>query len=204
MGHAMALADPTSWLSVFPLADQLSKLTFQEADTLLVDMGGGFGQQAKAFVAKLHELEDVDTRLLKGEVIVQEIPQTLEHAPKDSMGFTFQVHDFFTPQPVKGAKFYYLRHILHDWSDEDCVRILENIVPAMGPESKVVIDEVVLPDEGVPWQAAYSDLIMLASLGGRERTKGEYEELLGKVGLRVEGVWRYDGRMQSALLAVKK
>jgi demethylsterigmatocystin 6-O-methyltransferase len=55
--------------------------------------------------------------------------------------------------------------VLHDWSDEKCVAILKNIVPAMEPESQVLIDEVVLPDTGVNWQVAQMDLIMMASFG---------------------------------------
>ena len=116
----------------------------------------------------------------------------------------FQVQDFFELQAVKGAKFYYLRHILHDWTDEDSVRILKNIVPAMGPESRIIIDEVVLPDKGVPWQAAYMDLTMMGALGGVERTKSEYGAILNRAGLKPVDVHKYDPKMRSVILAVPK
>ncbi|TGO16902.1 hypothetical protein BTUL_0022g00020 [Botrytis tulipae] len=46
------------------------------------------------------------------------------------------VYDIDTPQPVKNAKFYYIRSVFHDSQDEKCCRsILSNIVPAMGKKS---------------------------------------------------------------------
>ena len=54
---------------------------------------------------------------------------------------TFQAHDFFTPQPVRGAAVYFMKHILHDWSDPYAARILKQIVPAMAPTSRIVFME---------------------------------------------------------------
>lgn len=51
----------------------------------------------------------------------------------------FQPHDFFEPNPVAHADVYWLRYVLHDWSDEYCVRILAAIKPAMGPRSRILI-----------------------------------------------------------------
>lgn len=51
----------------------------------------------------------------------------------------FQPHDFFEPNPVEHADVYWLRYILHDWSDEYCVRILSAIKSAMGPRSRILI-----------------------------------------------------------------
>jgi demethylsterigmatocystin 6-O-methyltransferase len=162
---------------------------------LLVDVGGGFGQQASSFKNRFPNLP--------GRLVVQDIPETLDRAPP-AEGIEFMAHDFFTSQSLKGAKFYYLRHILHDWTDEDSIKILKEIVPAMGPHSRIVIDEIVLPDWNVPWQAAYMDLAMMACLGGVERTKAEFEKLLDEAGLKVIDIQRYDPKMQSVVLAVPK
>lgn len=51
----------------------------------------------------------------------------------------FVPHDFFEPNPTPNAAVYWLRYILHDWSDDYCVRILEAIQPAMGPKSRILI-----------------------------------------------------------------
>jgi demethylsterigmatocystin 6-O-methyltransferase len=81
---------------------------------------------------------------------------------------------------------------------------LKAIIPAMGPHSRIIIDEVVLPDIGVPWQAAYMDITMMSSLGGIERTKMEWESLMGQAGLKILDIHTYDPKMQSVIVAVPK
>lgn len=63
-------------------------------------------------------------------------------------------HDFLTEQPVHGADVYFFRWILHNWSDKYCVKILKNLIPALKPGAKVVINDNVLPQPGVlsQWQ----------------------------------------------------
>lgn len=51
----------------------------------------------------------------------------------------FVPHDFFEDNPVKNADVYWLRYIIHDWSDDYCVRILKAIKSAMGPRSRLLI-----------------------------------------------------------------
>jgi hypothetical protein len=51
----------------------------------------------------------------------------------------FVPHNFFDENPVKNADVYWLRYILHDWSDDYCVQILSAIKPAMGPRSRILI-----------------------------------------------------------------
>ncbi|KAJ8112641.1 hypothetical protein OPT61_g5037 [Boeremia exigua] len=196
LGHAMQIARTHSWVESYPISDQIGKVQFAENSVLLVDVGGGFGQQAAAFKARVPSV--------RGPVVVQDLAATLAHAPAIA-GIDFQEHDFFMPQPVRGARFYYLRHILHDWTDDDSVRILDNIVPALAPESRIVIDEVVMPDTNVPWQCAFMDLTMSSSLGGYERSGGQWEVLLNRAGLQIEEVHTYDKvKKHSVIIAVPK
>ncbi|KAJ4305456.1 hypothetical protein N0V90_000987 [Kalmusia sp. IMI 367209] len=195
MGHAMAIQREGSWVDSYSVTTAIGNFKPASDSAVLVDIGGGFGQQALAFKNKLPEVE--------GRIVVQDIPVTLDRAPKVE-GVEFQAYDFFTEQPIKGAKFYYLRHILHDWTDEDSIRILKAVVPAMGPESRIVIDEVVLPDQNLPWQAAYMDLTMMASLGGIERTRNEFEAIVDASGLQILEVHKYDSKMQSVIIAAPK
>lgn len=51
----------------------------------------------------------------------------------------FVVHDFFEKNPAPEADVYWLRYILHDWSDDYCVRILSRIKESMGPKSRILI-----------------------------------------------------------------
>ena len=55
-------------------------------------------------------------------------------------------HNFFTEQPVKGAEVYF-RWILHDWSDEYALRILQSLVPAMQNGCRIIFYEVLLTDD---------------------------------------------------------
>ena len=61
---------------------------------------------------------------------------------------SFQAHDFFAPQTVAGDV-YLLRHICHNWSDENAARILRNLVPAMKSSSRILLVEVVTVRPGV-------------------------------------------------------
>ena len=57
-------------------------------------------------------------------------------------------HDFFTPQPVKDADVYFFRHIIHNWPDLYCIKILRNLVPALKNGARVLINDGVAPEPG--------------------------------------------------------
>ena len=89
----------STWLSVFPLEPELRDWDPTATDqALFVDVGGGFGQQCQAFkvAAKV-----AAAGLLKGRIILQELPQTLQRAPALE-GIEMEVYDFFTEQPITG------------------------------------------------------------------------------------------------------
>jgi len=82
--------------------------------------------------------------------IVQDRPPVLEQAKSEFWPIedptaleqgrvVLQPHDFFTENPVKNAEVYWLRYIIHDWSDDYCVKILGAIKPSMGPRSRILI-----------------------------------------------------------------
>jgi len=193
LGHAMRIERICSWVESYPVEKAIGSFKARTESALLVDVGGGFGQQAVAFRSQLPSAS--------GRIIVQDVASTLTHAPSIE-GIEFQEHDFFMPQPIEGAKFYYLRHILHDWTDEDSIRILQNLIPAFSSESRIVIDEVLLPDTNVPWQCAFMDLTMSASLGGCERSREEWESLLSRAGLHIKEIHTYDDvRRHSVIIA---
>jgi hypothetical protein len=57
-------------------------------------------------------------------------------------------HDFLTLQPVEGADIYLLPWILHDWSDKYCIKILQNLIPALRKGTKIVINDICIPEPG--------------------------------------------------------
>lgn len=58
----------------------------------------------------------------------------------------------------------------------------------MSPESRILIDEQVIPDIGATWQDAGADISMMM-IGGAERSLDEWQELIEKAGLEV--LWRH-------------
>jgi hypothetical protein len=96
--------------------------------------------------------------------------------------------DFFTSVPA-GCDAYLFKHIVHDWSDEDCVKLLKNTAAAMTPNARVLVVEHVLPPPGVPSFGKLLDLEMLVlTAGGRERTEAEFRDLFAQAGLRLTRV----------------
>ena len=99
----------------------------------------------------------------------------------------FVAGNFFESVP-EGADAYLLSHIIHDWSEEQCLTILTNCRRAMGPKSRLLIVEFVLPPGNEFHVGKMTDMIMLSVPGGQERTEQEYRELLAKAGFRLERV----------------
>lgn len=94
--------------------------------------------------------------------------------------------DFFSdlPRPVDVVM---LKSVLHDWNDDDAVRILKRAHDALAPNGRVLVLERVMPGrvENLPEHrtTVRSDLNMLVGLGGRERTVEDYATLLLSAGL---------------------
>jgi 6-hydroxytryprostatin B O-methyltransferase len=103
---------------------------------------------------------------------------------------TYQIHSFFDPQPVKGADVYFLRGILHDWPDADAIKIARQLVPAMGPNSRIVLFENVMPEfedgsNALMHLTCALDMKMMATFNSRERTKTDWIELMKKADERL-------------------
>lgn len=93
--------------------------------------------------------------------------------------------DFFVSVPA-GADAYLLGSVIHNWSDEDAVRILRNIRDVIADDGRVLLVELVVPDDDAPHISKDVDMRMLALFGeGMERSVSEYGELLGKAGFRL-------------------
>ncbi|KAL3458173.1 S-adenosyl-L-methionine-dependent methyltransferase [Aspergillus heterothallicus] len=195
LGQLMGMQRPMVWVDHFPVLEYLGDFAASPERPLLVDVGGSFGHQSKAFRAKFPNL--------RGRVIVQDMPQVIAQAPHTE-GVEFAAHDFFSPQPVRGAKFYYLRHVLHDWADPHAIEILGQLVPALARDSVILIDDILIPARGAAWQATFVDLMMMGSLAGVERTKAQFDELVDKVGLKIVDVFSYDVNQGAILVAVPK
>jgi O-methyltransferase domain len=200
-----------TWLSVFPVEQETRGWDPQKP--VFIDIGGGIGHQCAELKAKYPELP--------GRVILQDLPHCIDHA-LPTPGVESTVADFFQPQPVKGmistiltyqpfpdvlgaARFYYMRGVLHDFPDDKCRLILQSIMEAMGKDSLILIDEMVLPNTGVHWQATQIDLTMMSALASMERTHEQWSALLDSMGLKITKTYVYTPSLhESVIVAVPK
>lgn len=102
------------------------------------------------------------------------------------------------------AHIYFLRQFLHDFYDPDAIPILKNTASAMGPDSRLIICEMLLPDRVEPHEnrdTYWMDLAMLV-VGGQERTKEQMASMLDNAGLELVKVWR-SSRGRTAMFEAK-
>ncbi|KAH9886148.1 putative sterigmatocystin 8-O-methyltransferase precursor [Xylariomycetidae sp. FL2044] len=163
---------------------------------LFVDVGGAMGHQCIAFRRKFPDVP--------GRVVLQDIPPVIEAIKASPLpgfnGIEYETHDFFKPQPIKGARAYYMRNVLHDWPDEKCKQILQNLKIAMMPESVILIDEMVLSERGAPWRATQLDITMLTCLAAMERTEAEWRALLDDAGFKILKVEKYTDECEDCII----
>lgn len=173
------------WYEFWPVEERFSGTGPQEP--LIVDVGGGLGHVLVSLKTKFPEL--------KGKMIVQDLQVVVDSIKPGDLpaGIEAQGHDFFTEQPVKRAKAYYLAAVLHDWPDKQALQILGRIKEAMGKESVVLINENCLPERGVSLMATMMDLNMMSGFASLERTERQWGELVREAGLEVVRVWHPEG-----------
>lgn len=145
----------------------------------VVDVGGGKGLTLAAILQRFPDV--------KG--ILQELPDVASRAAQtfENLGLTSRASvsagNFFESVPG-GADAYLLRHVIHDWQDEEALKILNNCRQAMKPGSRVLVVESVIGAGNRPGFVKWLDLMMMI-VGGRERTLDEYRKLLESAGLRL-------------------
>lgn len=184
-------AEHVDWLEFYPAQDcLLTGAKSKQEEALFVDVGGNTGYQAAAFRSRFPNAV--------GRIILQDLPGIVEtHAP----GIEAMAHDFFKPQPVRGARAYYLRFILHDWCDDDNAKILRHLRDAMEPGySKLLIHDWVLSDQGASMLMTSMDLCMMAVSGGEERSLAKHRKYMEAAGLCITKVYDLeDGKTESII-----
>ena len=145
---------------------------------LVVDVGGGNGQVSQFLARNTNKLS----------FLVQDLPHVVPSArdelPAELKGrVEFAVHSFLERQKLSTSPdAFLLRWILHDWPDAYCVRIMQSLVPAMRPGTKVLIYEYVLDDAPVRdlngRVGLQLDMIVSACFNGQERRRADFEKLL--------------------------
>ena len=111
-------------------------------NTVLVDVGGGHGSVVQHLADSTKNMtfivQDLAGTAQKGSEILPE---------KYKARIQFAEHDFFSAQTIQGKDIYFFRWIFHNLSDPYCVKVLKGIVPAMRKGTRVLVFEMVLPEE---------------------------------------------------------
>ncbi|KAI0389268.1 S-adenosyl-L-methionine-dependent methyltransferase [Xylariaceae sp. FL0594] len=178
------------WVDWYPVPSRLLSPPYTPSSTtpLIVDVGGGKGHDIHAFYAK-HPGQ--------GRLILQDLPSVTASLTNNnntldsSSAIEIMPYDFFTPQPVTGARAYFYHHILHDWPDASCLQILSRVRDAMTPGgySKLLLHEMIVPEVGASAFHAALDMTMMAFNGGMERTETQWRDLMERAGLKVDRFW---------------
>ncbi|THU80378.1 S-adenosyl-L-methionine-dependent methyltransferase [Dendrothele bispora CBS 962.96] len=180
--------------------------------SVVVDVGGGVGTACLALAEKFPHLK----------LVVQDLPGIIDGAHEvwskrnptaiSSGQVELQVHNFFEQQPQKKAAVYFLKHVLHNWSDEKCINILSRLRESAGESTKLVLMESLIPyachdageDYAIPSESHIEapkpllanfgaanemgfilDMIMYMVLNSQERTFRGMDLLLKKSGWKI-------------------
>ncbi|CEJ81074.1 hypothetical protein VHEMI01224 [[Torrubiella] hemipterigena] len=198
----MIMIEATQPISgMFPFVSMQAAVEAEPERAFVVDVGGGRGN---ALIAMMKECGGS----YGAKMVLQDQAEVLQGKdPVKLDGVDNMPHNFYDPQPVNNAHIYFLRNILHNHYDERSLVILRRVVDAMGPTSRVLIGEMILPATATAGSDPFPffmDLNMFMQ-GGIERTEQQFGELLGKVGLEIKRVWRHpDNPVQSTIEAVLK
>ncbi|THV05802.1 S-adenosyl-L-methionine-dependent methyltransferase [Dendrothele bispora CBS 962.96] len=176
---------------------------------VVVELGGNVGTATfrlkKTYPHLKYVVQDLKTGIDAAEVYWKE----RDAGAVTSGQVSLQVHNFFDPQPVKNAAVYFLHSVLHDWDDPQARKMLSNIRGAAGSNSKLVIFDMLtrysikgskdtdehslqVPDPllanlGIAMPTAM-DMSLLMLLGGKGRTRDDFEKLAREAGWKLESV----------------
>ncbi|KFA71600.1 hypothetical protein S40288_03665 [Stachybotrys chartarum IBT 40288] len=169
---------------LFPFKSLEAQVSSEPERPFIVDIGGGRGQALLA-------LKEDCGGAFGSKLVLQDLPSVIDSlSPEDIPGIQPMKYDASTPQPIKNAHVYLMRRFLHDFYDPVCEVFLRNTVSAMGPDSRLIVCDMIIPekvqDKGE--QTAYWLDFCLMCMSGKERKLGEFEALFDRVGLELVAV----------------
>lgn len=161
-----------------PMLDAYDFSSFNE----IVDVGGGNGGVLIGTLTRHPGLKGVLFELPK---VADRARAAIENAGLQDR-CRVEGGSFLESVPA-GADLYLMRHVLHDWRDEDAAKILRNCRAAMRPGGKIVVVEIVVPAGNDPSFAKWMDLMMI-TYGGKERSEKQYRQLFSDAGYQLTRV----------------
>ncbi len=172
--------------------DAMTSLSMVEAEAVaaafdfsgistLADVGGGRGYLLATILRANPSLE----------AILFDLPHVIAGAPPllREQGVEPRVRvegGSFLETAPDGADAVIMKHILHDWNDDDSIRILRNCHRVLPKRGRVLVVEAVVSSPGQQGWAKLLDLEMLVlTPRGRERTESEFGDLFTRGGFRL-------------------
>jgi hypothetical protein len=147
----------------------------------VVDIGGGRGAMMAEILRANPSLQGV----------VFDMPETAEHARQtlSEAGldgrFETEAGSFLESVPA-GADAYLIKHVLHDWPDEQVLRILRNCAAAMDEQATLLTAHaLLLPHSPEDRITKLTDINYMVTLGGGMRTLDEFQSLMNQAGLEL-------------------
>eukprot|EP00240_Pyramimonas_obovata_P003796 CAMPEP_0118922862 /NCGR_PEP_ID=MMETSP1169-20130426/1629_1 /TAXON_ID=36882 /ORGANISM="Pyramimonas obovata, Strain CCMP722" /LENGTH=376 /DNA_ID=CAMNT_0006863789 /DNA_START=193 /DNA_END=1323 /DNA_ORIENTATION=+ len=162
----------------------------------LVDVGGSLGVTVAAIKKEFPQVTCLNF----------DLPEVVAAAPPLE-GVEYVGGDMFDPATIPAdADCIFMKHILHDWSDADSVKVLQSLHQATPAHCKVVLAEAVLPNPGeahpLGTPAKFIDILMFL-IGGKERSKSQWEALVAEAGWVLESVTETPGPNAQLVTCVK-
>ncbi|MFT3785988.1 MAG: methyltransferase [Tepidisphaeraceae bacterium] len=158
----------------------LEAYDFSSCGPTIADIGGGHGGLLARILTKHTNLRGI---VFDAANVVAGAPDVLRSAGVADRCTTASGN--FFEAVCGGADTYLMKHIIHDWDDAKCQRILQNCHRVMKPSAKVVMVDQVVSGRNEPSLAKWSDLLMMLIPGGAERTAEEFDKLLASAGFKL-------------------
>jgi caffeic acid 3-O-methyltransferase len=166
---------------------------FKDVNTL-VDLGGGHGEVLSLITDAYPHINAINF----------DLPHVIATAPT-LPGIQHISGNLFESVPSADAIF--MKHFLHIWDDEECIKLLNNCYKAVPDKGKLIIAEAVLDlteDSDLIGSAKVVDALMLnLSPGGRERTPKQWNELLKEAGFSLSKIVGRKGTLTKIIEAIK-
>ena len=145
------------------------------------DIGGNVGTTMVALKAKYPEIR----------TLCFDLPEVIDGISEAPEGVELVKGNFFDHETIPSCDIAFMKHILHDWSDEDCSKILQSLHLALPVHTKLVLADAIIP--GIGPDDAFTLVkkqynCSMGLVGGRERTLAEWEMLFSTNGWIVEDV----------------
>jgi len=145
------------------------------------DIGGSYGLTMATLKAKYPEIRTLSF----------DLPEVIDAISEVPTGVEFVKGNFFDHTTIPSCDVAFMKHILHNWSDQDCSRILQSLRLALPAHAKLIIVDAIIPGIGPDDSFTFAIKQLncyMGVIGGKQRTLAEFETLFSTNGWAVEDV----------------